>query len=185
MAIKNLKTHVKKGISWLASESKYMKDLKEDLEQLEKDLNEVGSKKKDLEDIEKALRDFKYIARSERKSDKLEIRIVNELEELEKDLQREKVEGIDNEHFPDKEQLEWLIQKIKAEARLVLREASRKEGRIIKRLKLIKELIEQGNKSQVKKELSELIEEISNTLKWVEGLIALDEEVERALQEVA
>jgi len=68
---------------------------------------------------------------------------------------------------------------------MVLKETSRREGRIIKKVQLIKQLIGEGDKQRVKEELSGLLEEVNQTLDWVNGLIAEENGLQKVIGKVA
>lgn len=77
------KKKIQKAINWIAAENKYLKDVEDDLIELKRALSSAKHKEAH-KDIKKALRDFWWVERSERRTDKLRREIEGYLKQLEK-----------------------------------------------------------------------------------------------------
>src|SRR3989344_3643704 len=165
---------VEKAIKWIAVESKYMSDVKKDLEALQPGLNELnkapsrggwlsffsGSNSTKL--VRKALKDFRMVGRCERREARLDKEIVDILEEL-----KGQVSATASLH-----ELEALKVKIETEARSILKETSFYEGGIKTKLENIQRLVAQHipEDDELRCALDELFKDINRVLDWMNGL---------------
>ncbi|HLC20289.1 MAG TPA: pentapeptide repeat-containing protein [Candidatus Nanoarchaeia archaeon] len=165
---------IEKAIKWIAVESKYMSDVKKDLEALQSELKAPsrrgwlsffsGSNGTKL--VRKALKDFRMVGRCERREARLDKEIENMLEEL-----KGQVSATGSLH-----ELEALKVKIETEARSILKETSFYEGGIKTKLENIKKEITTYGKageyelSCMMNELNELYKDIDRVLEWMNAL---------------
>jgi len=76
--IEELEEDAKKAIRWVAAEYSFLKDLKQDLEDIKKD-EKISEEEKDFRKAQRALR---YVGRSQRKSNQWVEKVEDDLEEL-------------------------------------------------------------------------------------------------------
>src|SRR3989338_8003259 len=81
MSKNKIQEEIEKAIKLLSSEHYFFKSLKEDLNELKIDLSSA-KEKESVKEIKKALRDFKYIGKSERRFERYEQDIEKEAEIL-------------------------------------------------------------------------------------------------------
>src|SRR3989344_6250336 len=161
---------IEKAIKWIAVESKYMSDVKKDLEALQSELKAPsrrgwlsffsGSNGTKL--VRKALKDFRMVGRCERREARLDKEIVDILEEL-----KGQVSATASLH-----ELEALKVKIETEARSILKETSFYEGGIKTKLENIQRLVAQHipEDDELRCALDELFKDINRVLDWMNGL---------------
>src|SRR3989344_3454747 len=165
---------VEKAIKWIAVESKYMSDVKKDLEALQSELKAPsrrgwlsffsGSNGTKL--VRKALKDFGRVGGCELREARFDKEIVDILEEL-----KGQVSATGSLH-----ELEALKVKIETEARSILKETSFYEGGIKTKLENIKKEITTYGKageyelSCMMNELNELYKDIDRVLEWMNAL---------------
>src|SRR3989344_6377855 len=163
---------VEKAIKWIAVESKYMSDVKKDLEALQSELKAPsrrgwlsffsGSNGTKL--VRKALKDFRMVGRCERREARLDKEIVDILEEL-----KGQVSATGSLH-----ELEALKVKIETEARSILKETSFYEGGIKTKLENIQKEVHIderiGSFVELPRMMDELFKDINRVLDWMNGL---------------
>lgn len=151
---------VKSAVSWLAAQFKYMKEVRGDLEQLQKDI-QTAQKEREVKDVRKALRNFRWVGRAERRFNRIE----KEIEELLKVIKRKfKVSG-------SQEQINQLHQRIHVEASSILRETSLFEGNLKQSLIELLTLIKHDKQKEVQEKVKAIVREVSNTLEWMDALL--------------
>ena len=147
----SLESVFQEAINWLASEHKYFGDLKRDIVQLKKDLEEAQTKAQ-VKDIKKCFCDFRYIGISEARFNQREQHIEQALRDL---AEREmSITG-------SMKEIRELLQRVHAEAANLIRSSSLYEGKIYDYLVHLQKEVQDHEIEQAQAllmELSQLIE---------------------------
>ena len=162
---------IEKAVKWVAAESSYMSDVRNDLKALQSELKAPsrrglfsflsGSQSTKL--VRKALKDFKMVGRCERREAALDKEIVMIIHEL-----KGEVKATGSLH-----ELEALKTKIETEARSILGETSFYEGGIKTKLQNIQKEIpihERLGESELPRLLDELLGEVKRVIGWMTAL---------------
>jgi len=166
------KRHVKEAISWVAAQSKFMKNTKIDLEELKRDI-QTAKKKKELKDVHKALKDFWFVSSSENRVLRYEVRVYEALEEMKKNYKIT--------HSGNLNELEELQARIITEARAILNETAERQGRIRAGLINLEKLITgKGKQKEAMVQLQKVSKEVDATLAWMYRLIGDLEKTKKA-----
>ncbi len=164
----------KQAIKWLAAEHKYFKELQEDLEQLKQDA-QTAKEKESLGDVRHAFRDFRYLAKSERRFE----RKFKDIEDILKELkQKTRLAG----SAKTAKIAENLQREAEAAANYLVKAASYFEGSIRERLLSLQHEVKGHQWAQIKITLQEVEEIAAQAQKWIAAL-QIDIEKARKLEE--
>ena len=162
MSKNKIQEEIEKAIRWLSSEHYFFKSLKEDLNELKIDLSSA-KEKESVKEIKKALRDFKYIGKSERRFERYEQDIEKEAEIL--------MESYKSSFSDNVEELKKVMDQIHVEAANLVRVASYFEGEIRKRLNfLLNEVRINHDFDDAKRKLRELESIVAKSDEWIKAL---------------
>lgn len=161
MAKNKIKEEVGKAIKWLSSEYYFFKELKENLEELKRDLSSA-KEHASVKDIRKALRDFRYIGKSERKFERYELDIEKEAEKS--------MENYQPTFSGNMQELKHVMNQIHVEAANFIRVASFFEGEIRKRLLFLMDEVKDHQFEDAKRKLEELDNIVARSDEWIKAL---------------
>ena len=180
-AVERLGKSTETAIGFSAAEFKYVKELMADLDRIKTESPDKASR-----DLRQGLRLLRWVGRGERRVDRAERRILEELEELNKILPADL-----------KRKADRLIQEVKIVEGQVLKKASMFRGNVRKELLELRteeDLAEHYAKSsgteleRVKGYISQLVEktkaEVQQLRKWIESTEAVLRESERFYQQL-
>jgi hypothetical protein len=162
-----------RAISWLATEGKYLNDLKADLVQLEKGLRFARlQKNRALKDVKKALKDFKWVARSEMRFNNL--KVYDHVMEMHQSATMElNLKG-------SLAELEDVLKRVRAESYQLIEALSGREGSLRKRLLELQDLInEKKSEEEVNRYVNGVLGEVRDLLGWINGLVVDIKHIEK------
>ncbi len=168
-----LQTHIQKALDYLLREYTHFQEFKKDLEQLAAIIQ--AEKSKENKSFKKLFKDFKYIARAERRFNRFIIKVEDDFKQL---LQQEK-------DTRSKAELVQLEKNLEIGGRHILAAASLHEGSIKHELTqiyqsyLIQTLVYRGQ-DDFSANLHKLEDAVSNALRWI-GALTTDLEKARKL----
>ncbi len=152
---------IEKAIRWLASEHYFFKELKQHLGELKNDLA-IAREKNSVRDIKKALRDFRYIGKSEKRFEYYEKDIEKEAEEL--------MENYRSSLAGSMQEFRQIMNQIHVEAANLIKTASFFEGEIRKRLLFLRDEVKNHQIDDAKRKLDELETVVARSDEWIKAL---------------
>ncbi len=156
---KDLKENIEKAIGWAASEHNYFKELKEDLAELKKNIQNA-KKEKLVKGMRVAFRDYRYLGQSERRLNNY----VGNVESL--------LDGIKSKVTVSGKvkEIEELVKHLDIEAVALVKDCSLYEGRIKDLLSHLSHNIKDHELEKAHQVLMELEEVVDDTEKWIAAL---------------
>ncbi len=165
---------LQEAINWLASEHKFFVELKRDLAQLKKDLDEAKTKQ-EVRDIKHCFRDFHYLGVSEARFSQREQLIEHALHEL---VERRIT------ITASLREIEELSRRLHTEAANLIRSSSLYEGKIRDFLIHLQKEIRDQDREQAQALLMELGILLEHAEEWIAALSADLERAKRLLREL-
>ncbi|MCH7771137.1 MAG: hypothetical protein IIA49_08995 [Bacteroidetes bacterium] len=159
MSKKKFDKELQKSLKWLATEHNYFLELKKDLDKLKEDIKKA-KEKDEVKDIKAAFKDFRYIAKSEKRFNRHEHTVEEILHEMKS---RISLSGTIKE-------IEELIQRLHIEAANLISVSSLYEGAIKVHLTNLRDEIKEHKIEKAKQILIELGQLIEETEKFIAAL---------------
>jgi len=162
---------VKQGIKILAREHLALRNLRDDLDAIKRNI-EAQLKTKTLAEIRSAVRDCKRLSKAERRFKPIEEDIEDELNQTVTDIEQ-KLEAPSGTLQQVERDAQQVSRDLKIEAGSVLRGASRYEGKVRELLEQLKTEVDANEEEKAKEtveELLQLIKEIDT--KWIPALVS-------------